>query len=118
MKPWIERPREEAHLLNPSFCSACICASITGYSTVASGNMPFPLVFVVLPIALHRRTRELLPRSTRTSLAVWLDQHADARVGLVERARSLVPFAREALIYSLASKNLSYSSDGSFTPLI
>ncbi len=101
MKPWFERPIEEANLLNPAFCCATLAASIAGYSSVDDAGMPYPLTFMVLPIVLHKPTRESLPRSTRTSLAAWMQDNAEAKVLYVERVLSLKPHTREAIRFGL-----------------
>ena len=96
MKPWFERPIEEANLLNPAFCCTVLAASIVGYSSVDDVGMPYPLTFMVLPIVLHKSTRESLPRSTRTSLAAWMQDNAEAKGRYAERLLSLKPHTREA----------------------
>ncbi len=103
MKPWVERPREEAHLLNPAFCSVTIAAACAGYSEPHSESLPFVLSFLVLPVVLHKSTRESLPRTSRTSIPAWLQEHPEARIGFHERLMALRPFTREALRYGLAS---------------
>ena len=61
--------------------------------------MPFEESFLLLPFLLHRATREDLPRSTRTSLAVWLEEKPLARGRIAARARLLVPITKEALLF-------------------
>lgn len=53
----------------------------------------------MLPLVLHGGTRESLPRSATTSLAVWLDEHPIISARIAERARKLVRFTREAIIF-------------------
>ena len=97
MKLWLERPREEAYLLNPAFSSIAIAAAIGGYTSVKKEGTPFPIVFMFLPIALHRATRESLPASVRTSMVMWLQENSIARVLFYERLVSLKAQTREAL---------------------
>jgi hypothetical protein len=99
MTPWLHRPREEAHLLNPAFCGGVLAAAATGYQAVISSGMPLPLAPLVLAVTLHQPTRQSLPRTRATSLAVWLQEHASARVLLKERVVSLASFAREAALF-------------------
>ncbi|MBI3714819.1 MAG: hypothetical protein HY255_02360 [Betaproteobacteria bacterium] len=65
--------------------------------------MQFPLVFMVLPIALHKTTREALPAGGRTSLPGWLLENGEARINFAERVISLKPHTREAVSFGLAS---------------
>ena len=53
----------------------------------------------MLPFVLHRETREALPRSSRTSLAVWIDENPLARGRVANHARLLVSFTKEALMF-------------------
>ena len=101
MRPWADRVREEAYLLNPAFSAINLTASLDGYVSVATTGMPFPMSFLVLPVVLHRPTRERLPTSTRTSMPAWLQEHAEARVSFFERVTSLRPHTREALHFGL-----------------
>jgi hypothetical protein len=59
--------------------------------------MPYALAYLVLPLVLHQCTRETMKSSTR-HFQVWLNGNQEIKIGLAERARSLVPYTREALI--------------------
>jgi hypothetical protein len=61
MKQWIQRPREEANLLNPVFCCTILASSIVSYMSVDVEGMPYPLALMILPVVLHKATREALP---------------------------------------------------------
>lgn len=99
MTPWTSRAPEERALLNPSFCSCLLWHAAVGYESVDGEALPFELAFVVLPVVLHRQTRECLPRAARSSLAVWINEHPLARSHIAHRARLLMPFTKEALIF-------------------
>lgn len=107
MRAWERRPKEEAYLLNPPFCGALLSVAVAEY-----GPMPFPLAFLILPVVLHKRTRELLPRDTRTSFVTWLQEHADARVQFAGRMRALRDHTRQALLHSCAHNWLAVEEHG------
>lgn len=65
--------------------------------------MPIPLTFIVLPLVLHRRSREELPRQIRTSLPIWIQEHPLLRKGFPSRARAVAQSGREALVFGLRS---------------
>lgn len=117
MRPWPERTREEAHLLNPPFCCATLTSACVGFAGLGGRSLPFALAFMVLPIALHRHTRESLPRTTRTSVPAWLEAHAEARIRFHERLMALQPHTREALSYGLAFGWMAIGDSG-LTPQI
>ncbi len=112
MKCWAERPTEIANLLNPAFCCVCLSSSVLGYCDLDSEGMPYPLSFMVLPIVLHKTTRETLPRDIRTSLLLWLQQHPEAKVQYAERVIALKPHTREALIFGSVHGYLSFEKSG------
>ena len=99
MNDWASRPQEERALLNPGFCSILLWHAANGHVAVSRSGLPFDVSFLVLPIVLHRLTREALPRGTTTSLAVWLDEQSLARAQIADRARALVGFTKEALLF-------------------
>ena len=98
--PWVERPPEQARLLNPAFIGATVWSCARGYSSTNDEDLPYALAFVAVPIVLHKTTREGLPRSTRTSMASWLAENARAHVGFADRAGALVPLVKEAVLFA------------------
>ena len=102
MNPWKERNKEEQRLLNPSFCALLLWNAATGFATEKSRYgrlMPLEEAFLVLSMVLHKETRDALPRSPATSLAVWASENPLARATVADRARVLVPFTKEALLF-------------------
>lgn len=99
MNRWKERPPEEQRLLNPGFCSLLLWHSARAHAaaTTRRTGIAFEESFLVLPIILHRKTRESLPLTTSTSLAVWLGRNPLAPSTIADRARALVPFTKEAM---------------------
>ncbi len=112
MQVWEERPREFATLLNPAFCALLLREAISGYYKEANRGMPYPLVLIVLPIVLHKGTREALPGTTRTMLHVWLQSNPAARISFAPRVRQLVPYTREALIFGIQNRVLALDDNG------
>lgn len=99
MISWASRPPEEKALLNPSFCSCLLWHAAAGYSSAVGTPLPFDVAFLVLPMVLHRQTRESLPRSTTTSLAVWLNNNPLSRSRVADHARTLAPFTKDAMMF-------------------
>jgi len=101
MKAWTARPKEEAYLLNPAYCCTMLTAAICGYMSTKEEGISFPMAFMVLPIVLHKPTRDVLPPNIRTSMAAWLQENASARVLFYERLVSLKPHTREAIQFGM-----------------
>ena len=116
MTVWAARSREEAYLLNPSFCALIAWSSSVGYRGDGSSGMSYVLAFVAVPLTLHKPTREALPRSVRTSMPAWIEENTYFRVGFAERARSLAPFVREALLFGAVHGLFAFDDEHRIVP--
>lgn len=116
MTAWATRPVEEAYLLNPSFCALVAWSSAVGYRGEGGQGMPYVVPFLAVPITLHRPTREALPRDVRTSMPAWIEENTFFRVGFAERARSLVPFVREALLFGALHGLFAFDDERRLVP--
>jgi hypothetical protein len=81
-----------------------------GYSSVAEQGIPYPLLFIAMPVVLHKSTRESLPRSARTSLAAWLGENPQVHVRFADRATSLVSLVKEGILFGANGQLLEVSS--------
>lgn len=112
MNSWAERPSEVANLMNPWFCGLLLRNSAEGYASEIEGGLPFELSFLVLPVIMHKRTREALPRGVATSMVAWNSENAAILVGMAERARTMARPTREAIIVSSAQGLLAVGPEG------
>jgi len=101
MLPWDERPTEVANLLNPAFLAVLIRDAVKEYQKEGGDPMSYSLPFIILPIVLHRPTRERLPSTTRTAMHTWLEKTPEVRIGFTSRAQRLSSFVREAILFGL-----------------
>ena len=100
MIPWSKRTPEIANLLNPSFCAILLYSATFEYQKKAKNNsMPFPLLYLVLPIILHKSTRNRV--NSRTNMVVWLQRNPDVLVGFADRTKNLIGFTNEAIEFLL-----------------
>jgi len=113
MLAWDKRAVEEANLFNPAFCGALIVKAVEDFGKKAVHGFSFPLTFLVLPIVLHRGTREALPGSTITSLLPWLQENRHQLVDFPDRVRRLKPITQEGLMFSIRHDVLTVALDGS-----
>lgn len=112
MSPWHLRSPEVAHLLNPAFCGHIIYEAVKAYSKANETPFPYPLVFIVLPLALHRATRESMSARSARQFQVWLAANPSIKIGFAQRARQLSPFAREAVTFLVQGKSLIMDHEG------
>lgn len=117
MQPWAKRAVEEANLFNPAFCATLVTKAVVDFGKKSAGRpMPFALAFLVLPIILHRTTRQALPGSTVTALLPWLQEHREQLVDFSGRVSRLIPFGQEAIMFAIAHGALSIEEGGSLVP--
>lgn len=112
MKAWNQRPVEEANLLNPAFLATVLCSAVCGYESEAKKGMPLPVLHMVVPVVLRKKSRESLPKTIRTSLAVWLQKNVSYRLLFAERIISLKPYLNEAILFGLQHDSFLVSEDG------
>jgi hypothetical protein len=101
---WSTRPREEAFLLNPAFGGRLLLHALIESKT----GLPVSVLFLILPLLLHKDTREALPSSVTTSVPVWLARNAEIKVGFALRASQLVQYTKESLLFLGNQKLISF----------
>ena len=109
---WAERPAEEARIFNPAFCAELIGRTVGEYHRTKQSALYMVTAFLVLPLTLHRPTREALPGRADTAFAGWVAEHAALLVELPERARHLRPVSREALLFAVRHQLLALDAGG------
>ena len=108
MIQWDKRSPEVANLLNPAFCATILYATIAKYQRKAKVGIPFPLLYLILPIVLHQSTRNRI--TSRTNMVVWLQRNPDSLIGFPDRTRSLVVFTNEAIEYLLLQQIIAITN--------
>jgi hypothetical protein len=111
MQSWTQRPTEVAHLLNPAFCALVLVHAVRGFVEEANAGLPYPLIFLILPIVLHKATREALPNSVATKMHPWMENHQQVQVGFADRCASIIEHTREAMIFAVARNLLQVTPD-------
>jgi Family of unknown function (DUF6521) len=115
MKLWHQRPREIRNLFNPAFCGLVVARGVEGFSETVNRPMPFSLTLLILPLCLHKRTREQFKEANRAYFTTILREHPEIRVDLARRARGLVPYTMEAFGYLMACGVIGIDESGCVT---
>lgn len=110
MNRWSDRTIEEKALLNPAFCASLIWSFASAGCLDDKRALTFAEAYLVLPIILPRNSREALPRSKRTSLAVWLESNPSFQATLNSRVKSMIPYTKDALIFGGSRQFFSISA--------
>ncbi len=110
MKKWNERSPEVANLLNPAFCARLLFSAIHNYELTAKRDFPFPLIYLVLPLVLHRATRERI--NSGTQLLAWIQSSPELLVCFPQRASDLVPITNEAVELLLQAGSIAITPSG------
>jgi len=109
MKSWFERSPEVSYLLNPAFCAQILYGAIMAYKKECKRDFPFLLSYLVLPIILHKDTRQRI--KIVTHMQVWLQRNPELLIGYAKRAKSLVPITSEAIEFLLQNGIASFNGD-------
>ena len=112
--PFLERPAEEARIFNPAFCGELIGRTVCEYHRTRQEALSVVISFVILPLTLHRPTREALPKRANTAFAGWVAEHAPLLAELPTRSRHLRPISREALMFAIRHRLLTIGEAGLF----
>ena len=105
------RSPEELVLMNPAFIATLLYFAVQGYKEEIGKGLPFSLAFLVPPVVLVKSFRSALPGRRDSSLAAWLQNHADFRLRFAEVISSLVPVVREGLLFAVNKGVLSLTEE-------
>jgi hypothetical protein len=112
MKRWDERPFEIRNLFNPAFCGLVLFRAMQGFEEEDTGGMPFSLSLLVLPLCLHRDSREVIAACSRSYLLKITEKNPQVQVGFADRATAMLPYAFEAFGLLMERGCISVADDG------
>lgn len=112
MIAWSERPVEIRNLFNPAFCGLVLARALAGFQAVDARGIQFSLTLLMLPLCLHRRSREILRDGSRSYFLKVVAEHPELQVGLAQRCTNMLPFALEGFGLLMNVQELSVTSDG------
>ncbi len=95
MKQWDQRPFEIRNLFNPAFCGLVLFRALHNYEKEDTRGMPFSLSLLVLPLCLHKDTREVIASSPRSYLLKTIESNQQIMVGFADRVTQMLPYAFE-----------------------
>lgn len=112
MQSWSMRVLEEANLFNPAFSATLLATAADEFAKKSQRPLPFTLIFLVLPIVLHQRTRSALPATTITALLPWIQDHREQLVDFSLRVQRLRAITQEAIVFGIQHSALALTQSG------
>lgn len=112
MKRWDQRPFEIRNLFNPAFCGVVLSRALCGYEEKDPRGMPFSLSLLVLPLCLHKDSREVIYRSSRSYLLKVIEKNPKIIVGFADRVTQMLPYAFEGFGLLMERGCITVMDDG------
>lgn len=97
-------------MLNPAFCARLLYGTIRTYNIESKRAFPFSLIYLVLPLLLHKHTRNAI--NSRTQLLVWVQRNEYLLINFAKRAKQMVRITNEAVELLLQSNYLKLTTSG------
>ncbi len=99
-------------MFNPAFCGLVLFRALHGYEEEDGRGMPFSLTLLVLPLCLHKDSRELFANSPRSYLLKTAEKNQQIMVGFAERVTQLLPYTFEGFGLLMERDCIAVSDDG------
>lgn len=112
MKRWDQRPFEMRNLFNPAFCGLVLFRAIQGHEEDDARGMPFSLSLLVLPLCLHKDSRDVIASNSRSYLLKTAEKNPQLHVGFADRAAAMLPYAFEGFGLLMDRSCISIAPDG------
>jgi hypothetical protein len=112
VKRWDQRPFEIRNLFNPAFCGLVLSRALHGYEEEDARGMPFSLTLLVLPVCLHRDSREVIASNQRSYLLKTVEKNQQIMVGFAERVTQMLPYTFEGFGLLMERGCIAVTKDG------
>ena len=112
MKRWNQRPFEIRNLFNPAFCGLVLFRALHGYEEEDARGMPFSLSLLVLPLCLHKDSREVIASSPRSYLLKTTEKNQQVMVGFADRVTNMLPYVFEGFGLLMERGCIAIADDG------
>ena len=112
MKRWEQRPFEIRTLFNPAFCGLILFRAMQGYEEEDPHGMPFSLSLLILPLCLHKDSREVIASGSRSHLLKVTEKSPQIQVGFSDRTTAMIPYAFEGFDLLMEKGCILLSDEG------
>lgn len=112
MKRWEQRPFEIRNLFNPAFCGLVLFRAMQGYEEEDPRGIPFSLSLLVLPLCLHKDSREVIAASSRSNLLRITENNQQLQIDFADRVTAMLPYTFEGFGLLMERGCISVTDDG------
>lgn len=109
---WENRSWVTASMLNPAIVGVTIVAASNMFEDHSGEPMPWELIFLIVPMSLHKDTRESLPTRIDSHAAKWIAETASIQASFPQRVSSMAAYTREGFRHALRSGALELVENG------
>lgn len=113
---WANRSEISSNLFNPAFLSEVI--RVFGKENESNSNEDgfyLEQIVIALPIILDKQLRESLPKTKVTKFHEWAQTNGHLVANYAEKVKAIMPFIREAIVFSVNHEVISLDADGKFS---
>lgn len=112
MKRWDYRPLEIRNLFNPAFCALVLFRALHRYEEEDSHGMPFSLSLLVLPLCLHKESRQIISGNSRSYLLKIAEKNQHIKIGFADRVTNMLPYTFEGVGFLMERACIKVSDSG------
>jgi len=112
VKRWDQRPFEIRNLFNPGFCGLVLFRALHGYEEEDARGMSFSLSLLVLPLCLHKESREVIASNPRSYLPKTTEKNQQIMVGFADRVTQMLPYVFEGFGLLMERGCIVIANDG------
>lgn len=109
MNKWNARSDEIAYLMNPAFTGMLIYLVINEYLKQSKDGFHFSLIYLVLPILMHKKTRGIV--NSRSNMVKCIHENQELIIDFPKRVNSLIDFTHESIEFLLSRKIIAFFGD-------
>nr|WP_249181275.1 three component ABC system middle component [Burkholderia vietnamiensis] len=99
-------------MFNPAFCGLVLFRALHGYEEEDGRGMPFSLSLLVLPLCLHKDSREVIASSPRSYLLKIAEKNQQIVLGFPDRVTQMLPYAFEGFGLLMERGCIAVADDG------
>lgn len=112
MRRWDQRPFEIRTLFNPAFCGLVLFRALEGYEKEDGRGMPFSISLLILPLCLHKGSRDVIGSNSRSYLLKTAEKNQQIMVGFPDRVTQMLPYAFEGFGLLMERGCIAVREDG------